>query len=129
MDQISDMIIRIKNAQAVSKETVSFPYSKMKLAIAELLEKEGFVKSVAKKGKKVFKSIEVELIYNEDGSPKVTEVSRVSKPSKRIYRPVTEIHSVKHGAGLLVLSTPKGILSGKQALKEKVGGEVLFKIY
>ena len=72
--------------------------------------------------------LEVELIY-ADKKPRITEVERVSKQSRRVYFGIKDIHSVKNGSGLLVLSTPKGILSGKEARKEQVGGEALFKIW
>lgn len=123
------MIIKLKNASLQGKETVSFPYSKMSLAIAELLEKEGWVKAVAKKGKKVLKTIEVELAYGEDKSPRVTGVERVSKLSKRVYKGSKEIRLVRNGYGTLVLTTPNGIVTDKQAKAQKVGGEALFKIW
>lgn len=123
------MIIKLKNASLQGKETVSFPYSKMSLAIAELLEKEGWVKAVAKKGKKVLKTIEVELVYGEDKSPRVTGVERVSKLSKRVYKGSKEIRLVRNGYGTLVLTTPNGIVTDKQAKAQKVGGEALFKIW
>lgn len=127
-DPIADMIVRIKNAADAGKSGVSVPYSKMKMAIAELLEKEGFVKSVAKKGRKVGKSIEMGLVY-EDGSSKVRGVERVSKFSRRVYRKAKELRPVKSGHGLLVMTTPKGILSDKDAREQHVGGEALFKIW
>ena len=128
MDTIADLIIRIKNASAAEKESVTIPYSKLKASILELLEKEGFVKSVAKKGKKIHKSIEVGLAYDEYG-PRVKGVERVSKVSKRIYGGVKDIKSVKQGHGILILTTPKGIMSDSDARKQKVGGELLFKIW
>lgn len=129
MDTIADMITRIKNAGDVKKTSLVFPYSKIKFEIATLLEKQGFLKSVTKKGKKVTKFIEAELVYEADGSPKVRGVDRVSKLSKRVYQKAKEIRPIKYGTGVVVLTTPKGILTGAQARKEKVGGEVLFKIW
>ena len=118
----------MKNASLAGKETVSFPYSKMKNAIAECLKKEGFVSELSKKVKKGFPVLEITLIY-KDGKPKIVEVERISKQSRRIYFGMNDIHSVKNGAGVLVLSTPKGILSGKEARKEQVGGEALFRMW
>jgi len=118
----------IKNGSRAGKESVAFPYSKLKNAIAVCLEKEGYIKSVSKKTKKGFPVLEVELIYI-DKKPKVNEVERVSKQSKRVYFALKDIHTVRNSSGLLVLSTPKGILSGKDARKEQVGGEALFKIW
>lgn len=128
MDSISNMIIILKNASLAGKESVSFPYSNVKNAIAECLKKEKYVDQVSKKVKKGFPVLEVELIY-VNKKPKITEVERISKQSRRIYFKMKDIHSVRNGSGLLVLSTPKGILSGKEARKEQVGGEALFKIW
>ena len=129
MDSISNMIIKIKNASARGLETVSFPYSKMTLAIAELLQNQGYLKDVAKKGKKVSKTIEATLVYDENKQPKVSGVERVSKLSKRVYAGVADIKSVRSGYGILVLTTPAGLMTDKQARTQKVGGEVLFKIW
>lgn len=122
------MLIMIKNASLAGKESVSFPASKIKFAILECLKKEGYVGEVAKKVKKDHPVIEAKLIY-VDKTPKVTQVERVSKQSRRVYFGVKDIHKVRNGSGLLVLSTPKGILSGRDARKEQVGGEALFKIW
>jgi small subunit ribosomal protein S8 len=127
-DPIADMIIRIKNASDSKKESVVFPYSKLKIAILDVLLKEGFIKSFGKKGKKVVKFIEVGLVH-ADGEPKIKGVDRVSKSSKRIYYQAKDIRPVKSGFGALILSTPKGIMTDKTARAEKVGGEALFKIW
>ncbi|OHA93348.1 MAG: 30S ribosomal protein S8 [Candidatus Zambryskibacteria bacterium RIFCSPLOWO2_02_FULL_39_26] len=128
MDPIADMIIRIKNASDSRKESVVFPYSKLKLAILDILQKNGYIASFGKKGKKVVKFIEVGLAY-EDGIPKISEVERVSKTSKRVYIKSKDVKKVKSGLGLLILSTPKGIMTDKQARETKVGGEALFKVW
>lgn len=127
-DKISDVLIRIKNAGRVGKKSIVVPHSKMVLSIAEALLKSGFVSSVTKKGKKIKKTIEIELVY-EKGKPKVTYTQRLSKLSQRVYFGYRDIKPVRNGYGLLVLSTPKGIMSGSEARKENVGGEVLFKIW
>ena len=127
-DPIADMIVRFTNAGKVRKDSVSVPFSKLKSEICSTLEKEGYVKSVARKGKTIGQSLEVGLLY-VDGQPRITGVRRVSKPSRRIYRKANEIRPVKNGYGMAILSTPKGILSGSSARKEKVGGEVLFEIW
>ncbi len=118
----------MKNGSLANKETVIFPYSKMRQAIAECLKKEGYINSLAKKVKKDQPVLEVELIYT-DKKPKITEVERISKQSRRVYFGMKDIHSVRSGSGLLVLSTPKGILSGKDARLAQVGGEALFRIW
>ncbi|MFA6177658.1 MAG: 30S ribosomal protein S8 [Candidatus Paceibacterota bacterium] len=128
MDSISNMIIIMKNGSLAGKESVSFPYSKMKNAISECLKKAGYISEVSKKVKKGQPILEVGLVY-VDKKPKIVEVERISKQSRRVYFGMKDIHSVRNGTGLLVLSTPKGILSGKEARKEQVGGEALFKIW
>jgi small subunit ribosomal protein S8 len=128
MDSISNMIIMIKNASLAGKETVTFPYSNLKNSILECLKKEGYIGQVAKKVKLGHPVLEVALIY-VNKKPKIQEVERVSKQSRRVYFGISQIYPVKNGFGLLVLSTPKGILSGKDAKKEQVGGEALFRIW
>lgn len=118
----------IKNASLAGKETVSFPYSNLKNAILECLKKEEYIDQISKKVKLGHPVLEVTLVY-KDKKPKITEVERVSKQSRRVYFGIKQIHPVKNGFGLLVLSTPKGILSGKDAKREQVGGEALFKIW
>lgn len=126
MDQIANMMNMIKNASRARHEFVVVPHSKLKFSIAECLVKEGYLKSVTKKTKKGFPTIELELVYTKEGEPKITSVDRISKSSCRVYKGVKDI---KRSYGLTVLSTPKGILTEKEARKEMVGGEVLFKIY
>lgn len=128
MDSISNMLIMIKNASLAGKSSVSMPFSKLKFAIAECLAKEGYVKEVSKKIRKEHPVLEIELSY-ADKNPKISGVERISKQSKRVYFGMKDIHTVRGGTGLLVLSTPKGIMSGKNARKEQVGGEALFKVW
>lgn len=128
-DPIGDFINQIKNAGAVKKATVSIPFSNFKLAIAEKLKTEGWVKGVEKKGKKVKKTLDITIKYNEDGKAFIQGVKRVSKPGRRIYRGFEDVIPVKYGFGALILSTPKGIKTDKEAKKEKVGGEALFQIW
>lgn len=128
MDPIANMIIAIKNAGMSGLLTVSVPFSKVKEAIAETLKKEGFIRSYEKKQKKGKPVLEMELIL-ENRIPKVKGVKRISKTSKRIYLKSTEIRSVKNGYGAIILSTPNGIMTGRDAKKAKVGGEALFSIW
>jgi len=121
MDSISNMIIVMKNGSLAGKESVSLPYSKMKNAIGECLKKAGYISDISKKVKKGQPVL--------DKKPKITEVERISKQSRRVYFGMKDIHSVRNGSGLLVLSTPKGILTGKEARKEQVGGEALFRLW
>ncbi len=122
------MIIMIKNASLAGKPSVVLPHSKLKNAILDCLKKEGYVKDIAKKVKKGHPVLEVELVYTEK-TPKITEAERISKQSRRVYFAVKDIHTVRNGAGLLILSTPKGIMSGRDARKEQVGGEALFRLW
>lgn len=129
VDPISDMIVRLKNAGLAGRSSVVFPASELKLAIAEKLRQAGYLKSVSKRGKKVKKSLEAELLYSPSGEAKIEDVQRVSKPSRRVYHNHREIRSVRQGHGTAVYSTPKGILTDKEAKEAKVGGEILFKIW
>lgn len=126
-DKIGDLIIRLKNANAVGKESVSLYTSKLKFATAEALARAGYVKSVTKS--KNGKMLEIVLSYKSDKTPKIVNVQRISKPSRRIYQKSSELKSFKAGYGAAILSTPAGILSNKEAFKQKVGGEIMFKIW
>jgi len=129
MDPISDMLVSIKNALAVKKETVSVPYSKVKMEIAKILAKEKFLKEAEHKGKKVKKTIDVVLSYKDSGEPSIADIKRISKPSRRVYIGTDKIKQIRHGFGIQILSTPKGLLTDKEAKKEKVGGEVICEVW
>lgn len=118
----------MKNASRASRDVVVVPYSNIKFSIAECLVKEGYLSHVLKKTKKGFLVLELGLVYI-DGTPKISGTERVSKSSRRVYKGVKEIKPTRNGYGLTVFSTPKGILTDKQARKEMVGGEALFKIW
>lgn len=128
-DPISDFINQIKNAGMARKSEVTLSYSKMKHAIADLLVREGYIASVEQKGKDTRKTLKVTLITEEQGRPRINDVKRLSKPSRRMYAGVSEIRPVRGGVGIMVLSTPKGIMTDKQARNEKVGGELLFTMW
>ena len=129
MDPIADMLTSIRNAQAARKETVTVPYSKIKMEIAKVLAKEKFIKEADHRGKKINKMIDIVLNYNNSNQPAITSLKRVSKPSRRIYSPSSKIKKIRQGFGSQILSTPKGILSGKEARREKIGGEVICEVY
>lgn len=118
----------LKNAGEANKESITVPFSNMTFSIAETLAKHGYVKSVSKKGKKVIKSIEVEVAY-EGAEPKIKGVERISKLSRRMYEKASDIKPFRNGFGNVILTTPKGILTDKEAKKENVGGEMLFRIW
>lgn len=125
-DPISDMLIRIKNGQMRKKEFIEvYPKSKMKIEILKILKKEGFIEDYEEKEK----SIVVKLRYFPDGSPVITDLKRVSKPSRRVYVSYKELKPVMNGIGIAILSTPKGILTDKEAKKLKVGGELLLEVW
>ena len=125
-DPIGDLIVRLANGGAARKTQVSVPFSNFKLAIAEKLKDAGYVQFVEKRGKKVKKTLEITLKYRPTGEHVIEGVKRVSKPGRRLYASVNEIHAVRYGHGILVLSTPSGVMTDKEARKAKVGGETLF---
>jgi small subunit ribosomal protein S8 len=128
-DSISELIIKIKNGSQAGLPFITVPYSNMMMSVLEVLEKDGYVGTPTKKGKKVNKIIEVPLIYTEDKQSKVTGVERVSKFSKRLYSGFRDLKSVKSGYGRMILTTPKGIMTDIEAKKMKLGGEMLFRIW
>jgi len=127
-DPISDMINRILNAQAVLHPTVSVPFSNFKYEIAKILEKEKFLDKIEEKGKKVKRVIEITLKY-EDKIPAISGLKRVSKPGQRIYAETKKIKKVKGGYGISIISTPKGLMTNKEARKKRLGGEVILEIW
>jgi small subunit ribosomal protein S8 len=129
IDPISDMLTKIRNAQAVRKETVLIPYSKLKAEVAKVLLKNNYIKEISRRGKKNKKSIELVLKYDESGKGAIEYIGRISKPSRRVYFSLKKIRPVRRGHGIMIISTPKGLLTDKEAIKEKVGGEALCKIW
>lgn len=128
-DPIGDFIIRIKNAGSVKKDAILVPFSKIKWAIAELLSAKGFVGKISKKSKGAANYLNVELLYSQNGEPRVSDVKRISKPGRRIYAKSKEIKKFRRGFGLSVFSTPKGIMADMDAKKDNLGGEFLFNIW
>lgn len=120
MDNVADALIRIKNGYQSGKLSVELKYSKLIFKLMKLLEEEKYLEDVSKDDQ----VIKVALKYI-DRKPAVTDIKRVSKPSLRIYKGVTDLPSVLNGLGIAVISTPKGLLTDKKAKKLKVGGEVL----
>ena len=131
-DAIGDLIIRLKNAGTVGHAHVEVPYSKLRHAVAKKLEEAGYVAEVKEQSKKQAKvsekSLSIALKY-EGGAHKINGVKRISKPGRRLYTKVANIHSVKFGKGHLILSTPLGILTNEEAKEKQVGGEQLFIIW
>jgi len=123
-----NLLTQIKNAQAVKKESIKLAYSKMDEEVLTILEKNHYVGDFKRLGKGAKRILEINLKYPTSGVA-IEGVNFVSKPSRRIYVGYKEIKPIRRGYGLLVLSTPKGILTGKEARKMKVGGQMLFKIW
>ena len=122
------MLTAIRNAQLVLKEQVSVPFSNLKYEIAKILEKEGFVEGVEKKGKKVKKFIEIALKYNEN-NPAISAVRRISRSSQKIYAPAKKVRRVREGYGIAIISTSRGLMTNKEARKQKLGGEVICEVW
>ena len=129
-DPIADMLNRIKNAQTVSHLTVEVPFSNLKYEIAKILEENGFIEKVEKKGRKTKRTIEIVLKYH-DKTPAILGLKRVSKPGQRIYFDSTQIKKVKDGYGMAIISTSKGggLMTNKEAGKRKIGGEVICEVW
>ena len=129
-DPIADMLTRIRNANTAKHDTVDIPASKMKISIAEILYKEGYIKNFDLVDVDGFKSILITLKYGADKNEKVISgLKRISKPGLRVYANTEELPSVLGGYGIAIISTNKGVMTDKQARKENVGGEVLAFIW
>ena len=128
MDPITDMLNRIRNAQAVLHPKVEIPYSSLKYEIAKILEKKGFIEKALKTGKKEKRFIEITLKY-EEKMPVITGLKRLSKPGQRIYLPAKKIKPVKSGYGLTIISTSQGLMTDQEARRQKLGGEILCEIW
>lgn len=132
MDPISDMLTRIKNAQAARKEHVWVPFSKVKFRIANLLKETGYISSVDRKKRKAVKAelewLDLVLKYTDQGGA-ISGIRIISRPSRHIYTKATEIRPVRSGYGTAVVSTSAGIMTSQEAKKANTGGEVLFEIW
>ena len=125
-DPIADMLTRIRNANTAKHDVVDVPASKMKIAIAEILLKEGYIKSFDVEEVGSFKTIHITLKYGKDKNEKVISgLKRISKPGLRVYANAEELPKVLGGLGIAIVSTNKGLLTDKEARKANVGGEVL----
>ncbi|MDO8577488.1 MAG: 30S ribosomal protein S8 [Candidatus Wildermuthbacteria bacterium] len=127
-DPIADMITQIRNAQMVLKETIEFPYSKIRQEIAKILEREKFIMGSQIHGRRSRKFLELRLSY-ENKKPVISGLRRISKPGQRIYLPFSRIRKVKGGSGIAIISTSKGLLTDREARKQKIGGEVFCEIW
>ena len=129
-DPIADMLTRIRNANALHHEKVSMPSSKMKVGIAKILLDEGFITSFKEsKDKDGHKKLDIVLKYGPNGEKVISGLKRISKPGLRVYAKAEEILTVLNGLGISIVSTSKGIMTGKEARKENLGGEVLAYVW
>jgi small subunit ribosomal protein S8 len=127
-DPISDMLTRIRNAIAVSKTTVDMPYSSIKQRVAEILKQANFIKDVSVEGEGIAKKLVVTI--NAAGeNARITEIARISKPGRRQYVKADKIPHVKRGRGIVIVSTSKGLMTGADAKKTNIGGELICKVY
>ena len=127
-DPIADMLTRIRNAAAVHKASVSMPHSNVKQRVAEVLKSHNFVDNVEVSGDKGFKTLTI-TINQPESNARITEIERLSKPGRRLYSPADSIPKVKSGRGIVVISTSKGIMSGLEAQKAGLGGELICRVY
>jgi len=131
VDPISDMLTRIRNAQAVGHKTVDLPFSKLKFDLANLLHQEGYTGNILKKGRGIQKSIEINLKYNDSKNtdPVISNLKRASKPGQRIYIAKKELGKFLKERGITILSTSQGLMILKDARKKGIGGEILCRIW
>ena len=127
-DPIADLLTRIRNAKMVGKTEVRVPSSKMKQVVAEQLKKNGYLTNVKIEASKP-RDILVVTINDEGDNSTIHEIKRISKPGRRVYVGSADIPKVKSGRGLVLVSTSKGVMTGAEAVKQKLGGELLLQVY
>jgi small subunit ribosomal protein S8 len=127
-DTIADMLTRIRNASRARHPKLEMPGSRMKAEIAKILKEEGYISSfkLAEENRK--KLLRITLKYNSDGKPAISEITRISRPGRRVYTSRADIHPVLGGLGKAILTTPRGIMTDKKARKAGVGGEILLEV-
>lgn len=128
-DPIADMLTRIRNASLVRHRRVSVPYSKLKEAVAKILVDEGFISGYSVTDEAPQPNLVMGMKYTGKGNPVITGLERVSKPGRRIYLGYRDIPWVRSGLGVAIVSTPKGVMTGRQARREQVGGEILCNVW
>ena len=127
-DQIADLITRLRNAIMAGKNEILVPTSRLKTQVVEVLKKNGYVSNFEVKDGNPRGILRV--IINEDGqAPKINEISKVSKPGQRIYSAADDLPTVKSGRGMIIVSTSKGLMTGREAKKNRLGGEILVKVW
>lgn len=128
-DPLGDLLTRIRNGQSARLSAVSSPASKHRISVLEVLKREGYIRDFSvSKNENGSADVTVELKYSE-GQPVIREISRISRPGRRVYSKVTEVPRVYNGLGISILSTPRGVLSDKEAREANVGGELLCRVF
>jgi len=128
-DPVGDLLTRIRNGQAASKQSIKSPASKLRSNVLEVLKREGYIRGFSQSEVRPgISELTVELKYYE-GRPVISEISRVSKPGRRVYSGIDDLPRVANGLGISILSTPRGVMSDAEARAQHVGGEVLCKVY
>jgi len=127
-DPIANMLTQIRNAQAVGALEVEIPFSNLKYEIAKILARKSFIEKLEKRGKKNKKSIKITLKY-QNGTPAISGLKRISKPGQRIYLDYRKIKKVKGGYGIAIISTSKGLMTDREARKQRLGGEVICEVW
>ena len=128
-DPIADLLTRIRNAQRAGLENIELPSSKLKVKVCEVLRDEGFVRLVTHKADGLQGTLTVELKYDSEKRPAISEIKRQSKPGLRLYVAHTDIPKVMNGLGIAILSTSKGVLVDREARKQHLGGELLATVW
>jgi small subunit ribosomal protein S8 len=131
MDPIADMLTRIRNGIGAAHTKIDVPHSRIKSEVARILKEEGYITNYSLKTDEEtgHKTLRVFLRYGTNGQSAISSISRVSKPSRRVYSPAGEIQRVLGGLGISILSTSKGVMTGKAARKANIGGEILCNVY
>ena len=127
-DPIGDMLARIKNSQMRNHKKVQLPSSKFKIKIAEVLKSEGFIIDFKVINDSNIPNLEINLKYNS-GNPVINSIERISKPGRRIFSSAESLPKINNGLGIAIISTPKGVMSDINARKQKVGGEIICKVF
>ncbi len=128
-DPIADFLTRIRNAVSVGKPDVTMPSSTKKISVAEVLEREGYIESFEIIEKPVQNDCRIKLKYGPEGERVITNIERVSKPGRRVYRGVSDLKPVLRGLGISIVSTSKGVMSDREAREAHLGGEVLCRVW
>lgn len=127
-DQIADLITRIRNAIMVGKTEIYVPTSKLKVAVCDVLKKSRYIDDYDVKDGKPRGTLHVK-INAEDANARITEISKISKPGRRVYTSVEDIPVIKSGRGIVIISTSKGLMTGREAKRNRLGGEILIRVY